>query len=312
MSSANWHWKQLDCSNFAKEYFKEKLVGLKINDELTIEELKECDGDVTLGQRKSKLVTIYDLKIVIEWTVGELRGRTHVPEVSHEAIDGLDEYVFDSSILNGKPDGKFDHIRKQVIPQTLKSIFDQFPVDLREKYASHVQVSSQSTTPSQPSTPAPEASAVKKTEKVEVPKKPVAQKGSLNTSTIKLEERYQISASELFDVLTNKQRVPMWTRAPAEIEPKVGANVVLFGGGVRGKVTDVEAEKKITMDWTLTGGKWPEGHKASLTIDLNQSDDSTAAEFILNGVPIGLEDDVQPSLEQYYIKPLKLLFGTVL
>lgn len=51
------HRKQLDCSNFAKEYFKEKLVGLKINDELTIEELKECDGDVTLGQRKSKCVS---------------------------------------------------------------------------------------------------------------------------------------------------------------------------------------------------------------------------------------------------------------
>lgn len=207
----------------------------------------------------TRLVTIYDLKIVIEWTVGELRGRTHVPEVSHEAIDGLDEYVFDSSVVKGQPDGKFDHIRKQVIPQTLKAVFDQFPIDLREKYGSHVQVSSQSTTPSQPSTPAPEASAVKKTEKVDIPKKPVAQKGSLNTSTIKLEERYQISASELFDVITNKQRVPMWTRAPAEIEPKVGADVVLFGGGVRGKVTDVEADKKITMDWTLTGGKWPEG-----------------------------------------------------
>ena len=52
--SLNHTRKQLDCSNFAKEYFKEKLVGLKINDELTIDELKECDGDVTLGQRKSK------------------------------------------------------------------------------------------------------------------------------------------------------------------------------------------------------------------------------------------------------------------
>ena len=210
-----------------------------------------------------RLVTIYDLKIVIEWTVGELRGRTLVPEVSHEAIDGLDEYVFDSSVLKGHADGKFDHIRKQVLPQTLKAIFDQFPVDLREKYASHVQVSSQSSsaTPSQPSTPAAadaHAPAVNKTEKVHIPNKPAA-KANLNTSTIRLEERYQISASELFDVLTNKQRVPMWTRAPAEIEPKVGADVLLFGGGVRGKVTDVDADKKITMDWSLTGGKWPEG-----------------------------------------------------
>ncbi|TIB73978.1 hypothetical protein E3Q06_00104 [Wallemia mellicola] len=310
MSSANWHWKQLDCSKFAKEYFKEKLVGLKVNDELTIEELKECDGDVTLGQRKSKLVTIYDLKIVVEWSVGEQRGRTHVPEVSHEAIDGLDEYVFETTLIKGQADGQFDHIRKEVIPQTLKPIFDQFPVDLREKYGAHVQIS-QSNTPT-PS-PAPEAApAVKKTEKVEVPQQKVSQKGSLNTSTVRLEERYQISADEFFDVLTNKQRVPMWTRAPAEIEPKVGANVVLFGGGVKGKVTDVVPGKKITMDWSLTGGKWPEGHNASLTISLNQGDDSTTAEFILNGVPIGLEEDVQPSLEQYYIKPLKLLFGTVL
>lgn len=202
-------------------------------------------------------MTIYDLKIVIEWSVGEQRGRTHVPEVSHEAIDGLDEYVFETSLIKGQADGKFDHIRKEVIPQTLKPIFDQFPVDLREKYGAHVQTS-QSNTPT-PS-PAPEAaSAVKKTEKVEVPQQKVSQKGSLNTSTVRLEERYQISADEFFDVLTNKQRVPMWTRAPAEIEPKVGANVVLFGGGVKGKVTDVVPGKKITMDWSLTGGKWPEG-----------------------------------------------------
>ena len=47
--------------------------------------------------RKGKLLTIYDLRVVAEWAGtgadgSEVKGTVTVPEVSHEAIDGLSEY----------------------------------------------------------------------------------------------------------------------------------------------------------------------------------------------------------------------------
>lgn len=44
----------------------------------------------------SRLLTIYDLAVEASWTgrVGddEVKGTLRVPEVSHEAIDGLSDY----------------------------------------------------------------------------------------------------------------------------------------------------------------------------------------------------------------------------
>ena len=205
------------------------------------------------------------MRILIEWSSGELTGKTLIPEVSHEAIDGLDEYVFDSSLTKGDDYNKFNKIKNDLLPNVLKPIFDKFPQDLCEKYGSHVQVPNSSTnattnnnTSTTTTTNNNNNTTNIKTEKVEVKEKKPTSK-SLNTSTVTVEERYMISSNEFFEILTNKDRVPMWTRAPAEIEPKVGSNITLFGGGVKGKIKEIETGKKVVMDWTLTGGKWPEG-----------------------------------------------------
>lgn len=60
-STANWHWKNKNVTRWAKEWFERELTTIKIEGEaegesVSISEVKEVDGDVELGQRKSKSV----------------------------------------------------------------------------------------------------------------------------------------------------------------------------------------------------------------------------------------------------------------
>ena len=57
-STANWHWKNKNVTPWAKQWFERELTTLNVKgdagEEVSITEVTEVDGDVELGQRKSK------------------------------------------------------------------------------------------------------------------------------------------------------------------------------------------------------------------------------------------------------------------
>jgi hypothetical protein len=60
-STANWHWKTKHVSPWAKEWFTSELAGVSTKDEndtITVERVTEVEGDVEIGQRKSKYAWI--------------------------------------------------------------------------------------------------------------------------------------------------------------------------------------------------------------------------------------------------------------
>lgn len=64
-TTANWHWKNKTVTPWAKSWFERELATLSVkgegSEEVGITEITEFDGDVELGQRKSKCVTNQDL-----------------------------------------------------------------------------------------------------------------------------------------------------------------------------------------------------------------------------------------------------------
>lgn len=60
-STANWHWKNKTVTPWAKSWFERELATLSVkgegSEEVGVAEIIEFDGDVELGQRKSKCVT---------------------------------------------------------------------------------------------------------------------------------------------------------------------------------------------------------------------------------------------------------------
>lgn len=57
LSTANWHWKNKNVTPWSRNWFERELtsVGVKEGDhEVSVTEVTELEGDVELGQRKSK------------------------------------------------------------------------------------------------------------------------------------------------------------------------------------------------------------------------------------------------------------------
>jgi hypothetical protein len=60
-STANWHWKTKHVSPWAKEWFTSELAGVSTkdgNDTISVEKVTDVEGDVEIGQRKSKYAWI--------------------------------------------------------------------------------------------------------------------------------------------------------------------------------------------------------------------------------------------------------------
>lgn len=65
-STANWHWKNKNVTPWAKTWFERELTTIIIegtgSEKVSISRVVDVDGDVELGQRKSKYVSALDLE----------------------------------------------------------------------------------------------------------------------------------------------------------------------------------------------------------------------------------------------------------
>lgn len=67
----NWHWVNKDVTGWTKEYLEKDLAGIKGEKDgasAEISKLLSQDGDCEVAQRKGKVITIFDLKLQLEYT----------------------------------------------------------------------------------------------------------------------------------------------------------------------------------------------------------------------------------------------------
>lgn len=120
----HYHWKTKNATSWSKDYFTKKLVGSSHDlssptaGKVEVECLTNFEGDVELGNRKGKLITIYDCQITLNWqgkleNGTEAKGTIFFPEVSHEIEDDGEEYkVSQENSIRGNANGKYsDKIR---------------------------------------------------------------------------------------------------------------------------------------------------------------------------------------------------------
>jgi len=315
-STANWHWKNKNVTRWGQEWFERELTSISITGKDTevvaISSVTEVDGDIELGQRKSKLITIYDCKVVCAWSGTasdgtDVNGTLTIPEVSHEiTLDGLSDYVYHWTLTTASSpavDSLFN-LAKSRIPTALEAKFAEFAVALVDTHGKDLTVSGD---PSRSGTPAPAASTSATSASAPAPPapKPVEKKTNLNTTKITVEGSFMAAADDLFGLLTDEKRIPMWTRASAKSAAKADTDYVLFGGGVKGKYVSLTPPTEIVQTWALQSPTWPSGHYATLKTTISQGSDSSTVTFVLDGVPTGMEDEIKRNLEGYYIQGFK-------
>lgn len=117
-------------------------------------------------------------------------------------------------------------------------------------------------------------------------------------------------------------RYSQWHRAhkPANVDSQSTAapnsEYSLFGGGVKGTYISVEPPKKYVQTWILQSPTWPSGslrlsdrnyvrlmvfigHSATLTVSFFQESDSTKVVLNMDGVPKGMEEEIERNIEGY-------------
>jgi activator of HSP90 ATPase len=75
----NWHWVTKDVSQWAEQWLKDNLTKVKAENgdvEAQIAKVQTMDGEVDVCQRKGKVITIFDLKLVLEFTGEDIKNRS--------------------------------------------------------------------------------------------------------------------------------------------------------------------------------------------------------------------------------------------
>ncbi|KAI5961881.1 AHA1 [Candida pseudojiufengensis] len=332
----NWHWVDKNCLNWSKEYFQNNLVGLIGENETSsvkIVDVSSVEGDVDVSQRKGKVISLFDLKIVLSYKGSNekdknITGSITIPELAYDSEES--DLVFDISVYNENSDNSSINslIKQKLIPQ-LREKLVKFGPDLIETNVKDIQIEQDKVTstytkgnlaqpkqtndnkkevakPSTSSTSSISSNAAKATESSNnssnIPK--------YNTTTLHLEPSFNTTAEQIYITLLDESRIAAWTRSYPIIEkfpPKEGSTYKFFGGAVSGKFLKLVPNEQIIESWRLED--WKQGHYAELNLKLVQSSGETKLVVKFSGIPIGEEERVRDNFEDMYIKAIKITFG---
>ena len=66
----NWHWVNKDASAWTRSYLDENLTKISAEENgvtAKVTKVVSSDGDVDVSQRKGKVITLFDLKVQLEY-----------------------------------------------------------------------------------------------------------------------------------------------------------------------------------------------------------------------------------------------------
>ena len=67
----NWHWVNKDATVWAKQWVADSIKEVKAEEggvTAQLDKVVSMDGDCDVNQRKGKVITIFDVKIVLEYS----------------------------------------------------------------------------------------------------------------------------------------------------------------------------------------------------------------------------------------------------
>lgn len=313
----NWHWVNKDCREWAKDWFTTNLSQVEAqNGDVTakITGVQTMEGDVDVSQRKGKVITIFDVKLILEYSgsapdADDVSGSITIPEVAHDTEE--DEYVFEVDILAESKEKQpvKDLVRTKILPQLRQELQKLAPALISEhgKDIQHAAGSNPSSGFSTPRMHPGKESAPSTTQTSGGQGKG----GAVNTTTVTDNVELRTTADEAYQTFVDPARITAFTRSPPKKFEGAhkGGKFELFGGNVSGEYLELEPGKKLVQSWRLA--QWPADHFSTLKIEFDQNDVDhvTVMRVTWDGVPIGQEDVTKRNWLEYYVKSIKQTFG---
>ncbi|KAI0188762.1 activator of Hsp90 ATPase [Xylaria flabelliformis] len=316
----NWHWVTKDVSKWTRDWFQENLTKPEFSVEkdgvtAKISKVISMDGDAEVSQRKGIVKTIFDLKLVLEFSgsapeAGDVSGTITIPEIDGDSEEKDYKFEIDIHSESKETQPVKDLIRSVLDEPLRKGLLKLAPAmdEAHRKDIQHTPGSNPSSGFSTPKLYAPTGSAAK------VETAPSTQKNtssSVNTTVLLEQAEFKAEAEDLYEVFTDARKLAAFTRAPPKKfdGAEVGGSWELFDGNVAGEFKELRRPTKIVQTWRLK--QWPAGHYSQQTLifDQNNVEHVTVLRVEWKGVPIGQEEVTKRNWDEYYVRSIKKTFG---
>ncbi len=120
-------------------------------------------------------------------------------------------------------------------------------------------------------------------------------------------KRYYILNAEpkdIYNAITNKVMLEMWTGESAEMEPTVGTGFSLWGGSITGINLDFEENRKIVQQWFFDEDK----EASIVTLKLHTHKKGTSLELLHTNIPEEAFENISDGWDEDYFGAMNELF----
>lgn len=317
----NWHWSEKDLTPVVRQQVKAALEGLELlagEDGLwaKVDELDAMEGESTGFNRKGTLKYLLDVEPRVKWTCSVRDGDGNELQKGRGTIT-VTEFTQDDDVedieLAVKAFGESaEELRMKAALQRSKEAKSKIVAKLRgvKEYMVANFTGSVDDKKGGPPTAGKDKPALNQVavEPVKAPEKPkrVEKKGM---RTVDFKTNFRVSPKDLFELLTDPQRIMAVTNAPAQVTPASGAPMMMFGGSVQGENLEMIPGSQIMQKWRFAD--WPAGHFSTLTITIKpgSKDGVTTAHLVQTDVPEDAYERVLHGWKQIIFLRMAKLFA---
>ncbi|CAF1599842.1 unnamed protein product [Rotaria sp. Silwood1] len=311
----NWHWKEKNATQWSKDKLNELLIGLKIeNDDYIceIKELKRCSGEASANNRKAKLVFLYEWQIEGKWE-GSMRkgenqtkyeGSFEIPNLSDE--NNIDEINITFFAEKSKGE-KLKEIMKKQGESLIRQKLAEYVRLLKEEFSQGLILPTKNTITTNNTQ---SISSTNNSKTVIHTQLPINQ-NKLSTMTmrdIKLHDTFKCTKIELFQAFCDMNKVKAFTQnSVSQYDCRKGGFFSLFSDNITGRFLDIVPYDHIDMLWRFKS--WPSDHYSHVSLLFSDGTDETKIVIQQTGVPSQFYDNTREGWKRFYLESIKSTFG---
>jgi len=321
----NWHWTEKNADQWSKakikELFSNHIIESPTVGRVVIEEVDKCDGEARANNRKGKLIFFYEWEIALKWkghvngNDKEVTGKIEIPNLSEEH-DDIEDVDVDITLTTKGPeaDALKEMLRKGQGVKEIRAVLSSYISALKNEYSTDLikpkktDVDTKAAPKQAASKPASAQGQAHKNNLTNMKNLDIGG-AKLEFSEIIIEEDMKCTGQELFNALTRKDMIQIFTGGEAKMHEQAieGGTFELLGGNITGKYIEVLPFTKIVQEWRLKS--WPAGVMSQVTITVKQTKEDTKLSIKQKGVPSKEVESTREGWQRYYIHAMKRSFG---
>lgn len=331
----NWHWKDVDSTAWSKDFLKDALTSIELNDpkigKVNFKSISDIECDATCSIRKQKFIFIFDLeKLILKWEgrvnglETKFTGKLEICNFDHDAeIDDID-YI-PTFQKDGPP--KHDGLRSLIVKQAPKAFWEAFKLykeSCRQVFGEKMLLKKQDegglnvVEKSGKSVQLEEmASSDSNSNKTGTSREQKKCGAKICTKKISISDKFKAAKEDVYNCFVDINKIRAWSRGSLFLAPETiskdsaelrkGSKFELFSKNVCGSISKVDSNNTLEMNWRLK--QWPDNHFSNVILKFEQRDDGTLVRLEQTQVPTEFVKNTTDGWKNYYFMSIKNTFG---